>query len=83
MLNRISAETGVHKRDILGNYRFNFTVDARAVASVVMHAKGLSLAAISRSLRRDHTSIRHLVLTFPTRAARKPELAAIVQRLAA
>lgn len=83
VVNKISTETGVHKRDILGDYQFDFTVDARAVASVVMRAKGMSLSAIGRSLKRDHTSIRHLVLTFPARAARKPELAAIVQRLAA
>lgn len=81
-IDEVSAISGVHRRDILGDYRFGFTVDARAVIAICLRRRGVSYPVIGKALNRDHTSIINLVRTFDKRVEANPDLAVWADRVA-
>lgn len=80
---KVSRAMNIDVPSILSDARWSHFVDARAVVVMAMRRRGASYSHIGRSIGCDHSSARHLAVTFDKRAARKPHLAALVERLAA
>ena len=79
----VSRETGVHRRDILGSYRYGFCIEARVTVAEILWRKELTSPQIGKVLGRDHSTVLSMLRRFPVYAERKPALLAIVERLAA
>ncbi len=71
------------RAELLSPSRLPILVDARALCSVMLREKGLSYPAIGAMLGRDHSSIMHLVETFPERSTARPELRKLAHYLPA
>lgn len=57
----IAEQAGLSLADVQGPRRDKQTVAVRRVVVRYLRAEGLSLPAIARLLRRDHTSVLHLL----------------------
>lgn len=83
VIETVSRTLFVSPDKILGNGRNSIYVDARAACVIIMRKAGMSLPAIGRRLKRDHTTIRHAWLNADKYIARNPRVASVVRRYAA
>ena len=72
----------VHRRDIIGPYRYNFLMPARFALCKALRMRGLSFPHIGRIMNRDHTTIIYAVERAGNTMERDPAYAKKVQTLA-
>lgn len=74
ILHAVTAATGVSAQDIVGPRRTNDLISPRFLAVALMRElrPDLSLPAIGRALRRDHTTIMHALRRFAALKDREP-----------
>lgn len=61
IIDRVSQEFKVHRRDILGRAKYNFILPARFGLCKILRERGLSYSQIGRVLDRDHTTVIYAV----------------------
>lgn len=59
VVDAVAEEFMIHKRDLLGRYRFQFLLPGRFALYKILWLRGNSYADIGRWMDRDHTSIIH------------------------
>jgi chromosomal replication initiator protein len=70
----VALETGVPRRDILGDARTKHIVDARHLAMWrVRRETGMSLPAIGREFNRDHTSVLNAIRRVDAKMSERKE----------
>lgn len=78
---QVAVATGLTREQIIGDRRLPHLVDARAIVAVSLRDSGLSYARIGEIMRRDHSSIVHLVDSFEARKAKRPNLARLLDHM--
>lgn len=81
VISAVCQVMAIHRRDLLGDYRYKFVVDARSVACMVFRNGGWSYPKIGKVLNRDHKTIHYLVNMFDVRAKYNPELQKAVEKI--
>ena len=83
----VCALTGVHPRDLLGDYRFREIVHARQAAAYALrqhYGDEMSFAAIGQHLGgRDHSTVAHACREAQYRCERDPAFAELVAKVLA
>lgn len=71
----------VHRRDILGPYRYSFLMPARFALCKALRERGMSYPHIGRVMNRDHSTVIHAVERAEYTMERDPSYAAKIQTL--
>lgn len=61
LIGKASELFDVHRRDILGPYRYNFLMPARFALCKALRNRGMSYPHIGRVLERDHSTVIHAI----------------------
>lgn len=71
----------VHRRDILGDYRFAYIQPCRRAIMIAMRERGASFPQIGRWMNRDHSSVIHAIRNGRWLMEKDRDYAAKVNRL--
>lgn len=81
VIDKASELFHVHRRDILGPYRYNFLMPARFALCKALRERGLSYPHIGRILNRDHSTVIYAAGRAEDTMERDPAYAKKVQTL--
>ena len=79
----VALHFGVSKDMILGTGRSSVLVDARVACVAILRRRGLSYPAIGRLMKRDHTTLIHLIGKLDIYERRNPLVTEAIIKLAA
>lgn len=81
IINEASAIFNVHRRDIVGPYRYRFLIPCRFALYYALRERGASLATVGRWMQRDHSSVIHGIERAKDMIERDQGYAKLVQHL--
>lgn len=80
LIEAVAADFDLSYGEVIGTNRSRRMVAARAVVARILRDRGWSTSQIGRSLRRDHSTILHLLDQWPKWRSTYPEAAAFYER---
>jgi len=81
IIQMVSDEFKVHRRDILGRAKYDFILPARFALCKILRERDLSYSQIGRVLDRDHTTVIHAVRRAEYTMERDPAYAEKINRI--